>query len=173
MLNSKKFPLELHVVHFNSKYCKTFDFFFKYFSIDMNFISANIGNALRYSDGLAVVGFFYAISSGPSDAPFARILRNVQNYNSNFTITNPNKYSSLLKLVQMVKGQYFTYDGSLTTPTCNESVKWIVMKRVLNILAKEMSEFRKLKKSNGQFILQNFRAIQNLNGRKVFYNSRK
>lgn len=36
-------------------------------------------------------------------------------------------------------GTYYTYPGSLTTPTCDESVKWVVFKEVVPITSAMVS----------------------------------
>ena len=39
---------------------------------------------------------------------------------------------------------YYTYEGSLTTPPCSESVTWLVLKRPVPISAEEVARFSKL-----------------------------
>jgi len=63
-------------------------------------------------------------------------------------------------LSESLKGEYYTYSGSLTTPTCDETVKWVVMKTPLGAPKEQLDAFRKLYPSNA-------RAVQDTNGRHV------
>ncbi|XP_077503175.1 carbonic anhydrase 1-like isoform X5 [Amblyomma americanum] len=71
---------------------------------------------------------------------------------------------------------YWTYEGSLTTPPCYESVTWIVFKEPIEVSREQFEAFRELmsyKEGGGPQvatdgpILKNFRPPQPLNGRVV------
>ncbi|XP_075529226.1 carbonic anhydrase 1-like isoform X1 [Dermacentor variabilis] len=73
-------------------------------------------------------------------------------------------------------GSYWTYEGSLTTPPCYESVTWIVFKEPIEVSREQFEAFRQLlsyKEGGGPQvptdgpILKNFRPPQPLNGRVV------
>ncbi|KAI3379505.1 hypothetical protein SNEBB_009205 [Seison nebaliae] len=66
-------------------------------------------------------------------------------------------------------GIKYSYHGSLTTPNCNEVVRWIVFEKPLLINKNDMNELRKLEEGNGKLIKENFRPIQPLNDRKIVY----
>ena len=67
---------------------------------------------------------------------------------------------------------YVNYNGSLTTPTCNEAVNWLLFLDPIAISSTQLNDFRKLKDGEGQDLVDNFRPVQPLNGRKVgWYNS--
>ena len=53
----------------------------------------------------------------------------------------PKATINLAALWNKVKGSYYTYPGSLTTPTCNEVVYWIVMKKSIYIAESEVNTF--------------------------------
>ena len=73
-------------------------------------------------------------------------------------------------LIADVKDTVFsTYNGSLTTPACNEVVTWINFITPLKISKAQMQEFRMLKDSSGSELVDNFRPPQPLNGRKVIF----
>ena len=59
-----------------------------------------------------------------------------------------------------VKGDYYFYNGSLTTPPCTEGVKWVVMAEPLIATAAQIEQFTNLFSSNN-------RPTQPLNDRKV------
>ncbi len=56
---------------------------------------------------------------------------------------------------------YYTYDGSFTTPPCTEDVKWVVLKQHMTISTEQLEQYNTLYSNN-------FRPLQPLNGRKVF-----
>jgi carbonic anhydrase len=55
---------------------------------------------------------------------------------------------------------YYTYSGSLTTPPCSEVVTWVVLQKPAKISADQFEAFRHI-------LGNNFRPIQDLNGRQV------
>lgn len=55
---------------------------------------------------------------------------------------------------------YFTYGGSLTTPPCSESVKWIVLKNPIQMSAAQIKEIRNIMNKNN-------RPVQPLNERTL------
>lgn len=57
---------------------------------------------------------------------------------------------------------YFTYEGSLTTPSCSESVRWIVMK---NPIVASKAQVEKFKQATGGH--STARPVQPLNGRII------
>lgn len=56
---------------------------------------------------------------------------------------------------------FFTFLGSLTTPPCTENVRWIMFKDCIQINKEQLEIFR-AKYNN------NFRKVQELNGRKIY-----
>lgn len=55
---------------------------------------------------------------------------------------------------------YFTFNGSLTTPPCSESVRWFVLKNPVTMSKDQVAAFRKIYPLNN-------RPIQPVNGRKI------
>ena len=64
---------------------------------------------------------------------------------------------------------FWTYDGSLTTPLCYESVKWIVSQSVQEVSADQLEVFRHLyqDESGSRHITHNYRPVQNIHERIV------
>ena len=59
-----------------------------------------------------------------------------------------------------VKKDYYTFEGSLTTPPCTEGVKWIILKQHQPIAAKQLIQYQKLYPRNA-------RPLQPLDDREV------
>ena len=107
---------------------------------------------------LLVIGIMFKIEGSTPDPTWDKL-----------NINKPDTAISNLDLTQWVKltNPLFFYDGSLTTPKCDETVNWIVMPKEVKIT---QEQFDSLKSSiykvypNG-----NEREIQDLNGRKIWY----
>ncbi|MCK5720157.1 MAG: carbonic anhydrase family protein [Thiomargarita sp.] len=55
---------------------------------------------------------------------------------------------------------YYSFDGSLTTPPCTEGVKWLVMKQAISLSANQLAQYCAIYPSN-------VRPLQPLNGRQI------
>lgn len=66
------------------------------------------------------------------------------------------------KTILPTNRSYFAYAGSLTTPPYSEGVAWHVLQNPIEMSAAQINAFRNLYRSNA-------RAIQPLNGRKVYH----
>uniref|UniRef100_A0A8C8RAA0 Carbonic anhydrase n=1 Tax=Pelusios castaneus TaxID=367368 RepID=A0A8C8RAA0_9SAUR len=146
-VDSKSFPSELHLVHWNARKYATF------------------GEAAAAPDGLAVVGIFLEVRVLKimvlTDALYMVKFKGTK---AQFRSFNP---QCLLPL----NLNYWTYRGSLTTPPLYESVTWIVLKEPIRISEKQLEKFRTLLfTSEGDEKIQmvnNFRPPQPLKGRII------
>lgn len=59
--------------------------------------------------------------------------------------------------------QYFSYDGSLTSPPCTEKLRWVVFKSPISVSAKQIDDLLSVTKFNA-------RPLQNL-GKRMIYGS--
>jgi carbonic anhydrase len=82
---------------------------------------------------------------------------------------------NLLDLLPVNVDKYLQYAGSLTTPPCNEAVKWIILNETNFITHSQMDDFRSLKRvvtENGKITEEDFetndRPLQDIKGRKVY-----
>lgn len=73
------------------------------------------------------------------------------------------------KLLPLDRANYFRYEGSLTTPGCDESVVWTVLKSSVPFAITQIERFKQVKDSNGTFLTHNFRQVQRLNSRPLVY----
>jgi carbonic anhydrase len=107
-LDGKKFASEAHFVFFNKEKYKTFE-------------------QAAKSDGLAVLGFF--IKPGTKDnALFKPLFDAISAMKTSGFKKDELKAPLEMNLIlsQVNHQKYYTYPGSLTTPPCLESVRWIV-----------------------------------------------
>jgi len=149
-IGGRPFPLELHLVHFNSKY-------------------DHISEAIAHPDGLAVIGIFFSLSptDNPALAPLLSSLGSVASPNSHSAFSSPVSLSSLLP---KDTSAFYRYSGSLTTPTCNEVVTWTLLHHPVGVSESQLAGLRALQDGDGNTMGDNFRAVQPLYGRKVTAN---
>ncbi|XP_068234635.1 uncharacterized protein [Palaemon carinicauda] len=147
LVNGKSYPCELHLVHYKTEY-------------------GNAAEAIKHADGLAVLGVFLELSAvdNPNLTPLLDGFSHIHDAGSEHSIT-PTALASFLPF--MVEG-FYRYQGSLTTPTCNEIVTWTVFKQPITISAAQMVQFRTLYDDYGHLIVNNYRPVQPLNGRTVY-----
>ena len=62
------------------------------------------------------------------------------------------------------------FQGSLTVPDCTENTKWIISMEKLKISESQLDKLRALKTNDydTDYLKDNFRPTQPLNGRSVF-----
>ncbi|XP_073684949.1 carbonic anhydrase 4-like [Garra rufa] len=157
-VDGKQYPMELHIVNVHSKY------------------NGNVDAAKNATDstGLAVLGFFI---EGTNEANKTKswdiltsFLTRIRNSgDTNGEIMNQISLDSLLEGVDRTK--YYRYQGSLTTPSCNEIVIWTVFKEPIKVSHEFINRFSTTVLFNDTsasvLITNNFRGAQPLNGRVV------
>jgi len=144
LLDGNASPLEMHAVTMKTR-----------------FKSLNKALESDDRDALAVFGVFYQIDDAGSDAileigetlTVAKGQKETKKLNVKFRDLLPNDLS-----------QFFRYNGSLTTPGCNEQVLWTVFQNKMSITQEVLQKFQEIK---GEATL-NFREPQEKNGREVF-----
>jgi len=139
------FPLEMHLVHL----AKTID---------------------RYKQGgLAVAGFVFKISSedNPDIEPIIERIGKIKKAPKGTRLKSSFSLGSLID--PSLPGPYYSYEGSLTTPGCDEVVEWILYKKPLEISETQLAEFRSILDKKEKPIEFNFRPVQPLNDRRVQY----
>ncbi|KAJ8401501.1 hypothetical protein AAFF_G00384200 [Aldrovandia affinis] len=143
-----KFPCELHLVHWNTKY-------------------PSFGDAASKPDGLAVVGVFLKI--GEANPQLQAVLDALDSIKAKGKQTTFANFDPKVLLPGSL--DYWTYDGSLTTPPLLESVTWIVLKEPISVSSAQMATFRSLLFTpDGEApccMVDNYRPPQPLRGRKV------
>ncbi|XP_063974639.1 carbonic anhydrase 2-like [Diachasmimorpha longicaudata] len=147
--DGSSFPLEMHMVHWKRSY-------------------GSFEQALRHSDGLAVVGVFFEIDNDRNRvAPLNMIfdhIREVKEVNSEVTVI---PFPLTIFEVVGARISFMTYMGSLTTPPCYEAVIWIVSNFVPPVSSSQMHELRILKlHHDGR---RNYRPIQPRHDRSIYF----
>lgn len=114
---------ELHLVHWNTTKYQTF------------------GEAAQHPDGLAVLGVFLKAGQHHQELDkIAKLLPFVLHKGDRVTLPEPCDPGKLLPTETV----YWTYEGSLTTPPCSESVIWIVFKTPIEVSHDQLDLFRNL-----------------------------
>uniref|UniRef100_A0A3P9AIW9 Carbonic anhydrase n=2 Tax=Esox lucius TaxID=8010 RepID=A0A3P9AIW9_ESOLU len=143
-----KYAAELHLVHWNTKY-------------------PSFGDAASQSDGLAVVGVFLQV--GTENPSLQKVLDVFDAIKAKGKQTSFENFDPTILLPQSL--DYWTYDGSLTTPPLLESVTWIVCKQSISASPDQLNKFRSLLFSEeGEaacHMVDNYRPPQPLKGRVV------
>ncbi|CAH2327041.1 carbonic anhydrase 14 isoform X1 [Pelobates cultripes] len=124
-IDSKAFPAEMHIVHYNSD---------KY---------ADINEAKNKPDGLAVLGIFMEVmQSGATDnlayGNIFNYLENVSYADQSVTVPAFNVHNLLPNNLD----HYFRYRGSLTTPPCHQSVLWTVFHERVHISRSQLDKLQ-------------------------------
>ena len=133
------YPLELHLVHYNSKY-------------------GDIGEAVAHEDGLAVIGILYSLTSGTKASsslqPLLDVVAKVSYPQNKASLSTS---MSLKSLLPPNPESFYRYMGSLTTPGCNEIVTWSVIRQTVKITESELDILRSLWDSDGNKLGNNYR----------------
>ncbi|KAH7717257.1 carbonic anhydrase [Aphelenchoides avenae] len=66
--------------------------------------------------------------------------------------------------------KFYRYDGSLTTPNCDEDVVWTIMQDAVNVSKEQLDELRQVVMREDNPFKNNTRPAHALNGRKVLRN---
>ncbi|XP_054734498.1 carbonic anhydrase 2-like [Anastrepha obliqua] len=152
-LNQRRYDVEMHVVHRNRKY-------------------GSVEEAREFEDGLAVIGVFFkaekifgvvqpGLETVFNAIPFAAL------YNSTATTRQLITLGSLLANIN--RGNFYTYQGSLTTPPCSEAVTWIVYPEVIPIAIRHLQNFWVVRDERLRNLWNNFRPLQPIGSREVYY----
>ncbi|CAF0841178.1 unnamed protein product, partial [Didymodactylos carnosus] len=128
VVDGSRYPAELHIVNWNTT---------KYSTPQAAATSENF-------DGLMVFGILIRASSedNPVMEKLFQLLAKVPHKGDK---TNIDSVLAIDSLLPKDTYSYYTYDGSLTTPMCNESVKWVVFKEKVSLSRRQLDQLRHLK----------------------------
>ncbi|XP_069981618.1 carbonic anhydrase 1 isoform X2 [Penaeus vannamei] len=147
-----RYAAEIHLVHFKKDY-------------------GTLANALKHKDGLVVLGVMVEADDSDNERLQSVVdaLEEVVELGMEFHPDYSIPLDALLP-EEEDRHTFFRYQGSLTTPTCNEVVTWILFQTPISLSSSQLAQFRTLIGQDGLHHLQdNFRPIQPLNGREVVF----
>jgi len=146
-------------IKFNNKNYKLLQFHFHSLSehtIDGKHYPAEIHFVHKNNDkDYAVISVL--IKEGKENELLKKYLDKFPSKNGNF---KTDEKLDLNKLLPKEKNYYY-YKGSLTTPPCSEVVSWYLMKSPIEASKEQIQKL-------SQILHNNYRPVQNLNGRKVY-----
>ncbi|XP_062887381.1 carbonic anhydrase 4a [Mobula hypostoma] len=149
-INRVQYPMELHIVHKNEKY-------------------SSVTEASKHQDGLAVLGFIF-IESEEENHGSDNVLKALDSVGQNGATSKLKQFSleNMIPNKEKLK-KYYRYQGSLTTPGCNEAVIWTVFPEPIQWSKSQLNKFpERLFFSGSKPMVKNFRTVQNLKGRMVY-----
>ncbi|XP_034489034.1 carbonic anhydrase 2-like [Drosophila innubila] len=154
-INNERYDAEIHIIHKNSRYW-----------------DKSVGEASQLPNGIAVLAVMIKSVLREEESELNKVfeaLPQIIPYKSNTTIYGRLTMKQLLGNIDT--GKFYTYKGSLTTPDCTELVTWTVFKEVVSIRLSLIANFWSLTNSHGQPLINNYRELQDIHRRKVYYRS--
>ena len=150
-VDGDKAPLELHLVHWNKAKGNTPD----------EAIATNEWNAL------AVLAIKYDV--GKHNKYLESLFNAMDRVHEEGTKTYLDKKLPLKSFLPRGTGRFVRYNGSLTTPPCNEVVIWNVFKDREYISQEQMDKLRAARSGEDRrrHLENNYRPAQSLNGRTI------
>ncbi|XP_044296598.1 carbonic anhydrase 15-like [Varanus komodoensis] len=155
MVDGRQYPMEMHLVHVNTKYKTT-------------------NEAKGHPNGLAVLSFLFKVSE-TDNTNYNTIIAGLKNISRADDYVDLASTFSLRNLLPSMASlsKYYRYKGSLTTPSCEEVVVWTVFEEEVPISKQQLNAFVNTIyfKNVGMTALKmanNFRPPQPLNRRKVY-----
>jgi len=150
-IDGKVYPMEMHLVFFKKEY-------------------ENSDAALDHPDGLVVLATLFEVGDVHNENfdGFSQVLPEIINPETSapFDVS-----PALFDLLPNDFIHYFTYFGSLTTPPCSEVVTWIDLKMPVVLSHDQFESFRSLLNEEETPMSNNFRSVQPLGDRVVYYNT--
>lgn len=137
----------------------------KQYDLEIHFVCKKVNNDdPSAGDAAAVVGVFGEVSDSAKVEGIWKLI-DPQRVQSHSSVAEVSKviYSELLPGSR----DYYYYEGSLTTPGYDEIVQWFVLREPIQVPAAYLEQLRSIKNEKGTKILNNYRELQNLNGRVV------
>ncbi|XP_017794495.1 PREDICTED: putative carbonic anhydrase 3 [Habropoda laboriosa] len=152
IVDGNRDDLEVHFVHYNNKY-------------------GNVTTASQHENGIAVVASLFKVNN-EENLELVPILKATELISNNIGVMESTvaMESMIIPYLFLPKDHttYYYYDGSLTTPGCQESVMWFILAEKLSLSKQQLNIFKTVKSSNGTLSF-NYRPTQDLGERKVYH----
>ncbi|KAM5157286.1 carbonic anhydrase 3-like [Mantella aurantiaca] len=148
VIDGLRYAGEIQFVHWNSKY-------------------DNITEAKKNPDGVAIISVFLKIGKAKSHLKLileALDCIKAKGKKAHFTDFDPS-------IMFPISHEYWTYQGSFTTPPCEECVTWLLLREPIPVSPEQMEKFRSIsccmECEAPLRMMNNYRPTQPLNGREV------
>lgn len=154
-INGRTYPVEMQIYLYNSD---DFD---------------SLGAAIKERRIIAAMAIFFELGQkdNPAVEPIIQGLKGVVHHEKE---TNLRSFV-LRDLLPSSVDSYYRYTGSLTTPPCSKVVEWIIFSRPVYLSHSQLESFYSIFTTEQQdhvksveYLRNNFRPQQDLDGRKVF-----
>ena len=133
------------------------------YGAEIHFVHRSTNASSTAGNALTVVGVFAVADSAAPAGIWQQLMPVPTGYGTSSSVTGI-RYSDLLP----TNRDYYYYEGSLTTPLCNETVQWFVLKDTIQIPESYLAMLRMVQEdANGTLLTHNVRDAQALNGRIV------
>ncbi|XP_041453540.1 carbonic anhydrase 2-like [Lytechinus variegatus] len=152
-IDGERYPAEMHIVHYDTAYDAP-------------------GSAIQHKGGIAVLGFFLEEDDEDNEA-LDNILDQVSHIVQPHTEEEIHDFT-LSELLPSSLDKFWRYDGSLTTPLCNEVVTWTLFEDTIKISKSQLQTMRQLMSEavdgdgNEMHMYDNYRDIQDRNLRTIY-----
>ncbi|CAG9859148.1 unnamed protein product [Phyllotreta striolata] len=148
-MDGERFPLEMHMVHYAAR-----------------FESYEKASKHTEEGGLAVFAVLFYLSPDDVEA-FEPVIEAVRDIYENVNHEKELNDFVMADFMPMDKSGFYRYNGSLTTPGCDEGIIWTVFMHTLPISKSQVDGFRMIRTSHHVQLTENFRELQNLNDRPI------
>ncbi|KAF4522727.1 hypothetical protein B566_EDAN010934 [Ephemera danica] len=118
-IEGERYCMEAHLVHYKKAY-------------------GSFDAAQNQFDGLAVIGILFSETT-ENNTSFDELVSGLRDVHEEGDTTQLAVNAMVWLQPHVAPNNYFTYQGSLTTPPCSEIVTWIVMKETGTIGVKQVS----------------------------------
>ncbi|XP_058456654.1 carbonic anhydrase 2-like [Malaya genurostris] len=149
VVDGRRYAMEMHLVFYNTMY-------------------GSFMGARNQTNGLAVLGIFFNSTNTDVNYGWIPALSEVRTAGTSYTLPDPTVFN-IKGLIGARRRPYYSYHGSLTTPPCFETVTWLVQRKPLPISEEQLDYFRSLRDGNGNPLVDNYRELQPINGRTVYF----
>ncbi|XP_034608664.1 carbonic anhydrase 4 [Trachemys scripta elegans] len=150
-IDGERYAMELHIVHRKEGFSTT-------------------EQAVTDKEGLAVLGFF--IKTGAKNENYEPLIEML----NEVALKGSQKNMTSLPLESLIPAKknltrYYRYNGSLTTPNCNQAVVWTIFQEPIVLKESQVENFLEtlyFTKNKTLLMTDNFRPVQPLNDRIVY-----
>ncbi|KAJ8961671.1 hypothetical protein NQ318_021269, partial [Aromia moschata] len=147
-MDGYRFPLELHLVHYKS-------------------VFGSVAEALQHIHGVAVFAVLFELSPD-DDEEFEPLLNIIETLQTRVNTPKPLRQFSVKNFLPRNIAGFYRYEGSLTTPDCNEGILWTVFTNTIPISPEQVRIFEEIRTNHNKALRQNYRSLQPINNRKVY-----